>query len=211
MKKTLGLIRAAVAAVVAVAVYAAQDTTLDGMAEVRDPVRLKVWLEGNASDAQTRIAAVEAAGVGGTLAPAYIMVGNASTVATAVAVSGDVTITTNGAVAIGANKVVESMLKAVDTAADEDFLTYESTTGDFEWHSIANVAGGIAAAVTEGQLADSTVVSADIKDGVIVNADVATNAAIALSKLANNITIITLTNVVYNGATGDVRVVTWAP
>jgi hypothetical protein len=211
MKKTLGLILAAVAAVVAVAVYAAQDTTLDGMAEVRDPVRLKVWLEGNASDAQTRIAAVEAAGVGGTLAPAYILVGNASTVATAVAVSGDVTIATNGAVAIGANKVVESMLKAVDTAADEDFLTYESTTGDFEWHSIANVAGGIAAAVTEGQLADSTVVSADIKDGVIVNADVATNAAIALSKLANNITIITLTNVVYNGATGNVRVVTWAP
>jgi hypothetical protein len=211
MKHRLGLILAAVAAVVAVAVYAAQDTALDGMAEVRDPVRLKVWLEANASDAETRIAAVEATGAGGTLAPAYLLVGNASTVATAVAVSGDVTITTNGAVAIGANKVTEAMLKAVDAAADEDFLTYESTTGDFEWHSIANVAGGIAAAVTEGQLADSVVVSADIKDGVIVNADVATNAAIALSKLANNITIITLTNVVYNGATGNVRVVTWAP
>jgi hypothetical protein len=42
------------------AVYAAQDVTLDGMREVRDPVQLKAWLEANASDAQTRLAAVEA-------------------------------------------------------------------------------------------------------------------------------------------------------
>ena len=31
------------------------------------------------------------------------------------------------------DKVLERMLKAVDTAADEECLTYETTTGDFEW------------------------------------------------------------------------------
>jgi len=170
----------------------------------------------------TRLSALEAAGVGGTLAPAYVIVGNASTVATAVAVSGDVTMAANGAVTIAANAVEESMLKAVDTAADEDFLTYESTTGDFEWHSIANVAGGIAAAITEGQLADSIVVSADIKDEEIVNADLSATAAIAHSKLATDglgavvagtgtqtesvtvpaITVITFTNVVVAATDG---------
>lgn len=38
--------------------------------------------------------------------------------------------------------------------------------------------------VTEGSLADSTIVSADIKDGEIVNADLSASAAIAYSKLA---------------------------
>ena len=45
-----------------VAVWAAQDTTLE-RAEVRDPVRLQTWLQDNASDAQTRVAALEAADV----------------------------------------------------------------------------------------------------------------------------------------------------
>ena len=41
----------------------------------------------------------------------------------------------------------------------------------------------IAAAIAEGELADSTVVSDDIKDGEIVNADIAAGAAIVGSKL----------------------------
>ena len=49
--------------------------------------------------------------------------------------SGATAITT----AIGADKITEAMLKAVDTALDEDILTYESTTGDFEWHSASEV------------------------------------------------------------------------
>lgn len=53
------------------------------------------------------------------------------------AVSGDVTIASTGAVTIGSDKILESMLKAVDTASDEECLTYESTTGDFEWQSCA--------------------------------------------------------------------------
>ena len=43
--------------------------------------------------------------------------------------SGTTAITTT----IGANKILESMLKSVNSPTDEYMLTYESTTGDFEW------------------------------------------------------------------------------
>lgn len=33
------------------------------------------------------------------------------------------------------NAILESMLKAVDSASDEECLTYESTVGDFEWQT----------------------------------------------------------------------------
>ena len=56
-----------------------------------------------------------------------------------VAVSGDITITNTGVTAIGDNKVVEADLKAVDSASDEECLTYEETTGDFEWQTCGSV------------------------------------------------------------------------
>lgn len=62
---------------------------------------------------------------------------------------GDVSVS-SGAASIDADAVTEADLKAVDSAADEDFLTYESTTGDFEWHSVADKASAIAAAVLTG-------------------------------------------------------------
>jgi hypothetical protein len=68
-----------------------------------------------------------------------ILVGNGSNVATSVAVSGDVTIANTGAITIGDDKILEKHLKAVDTANDEDILTYEATTGDFEWHTIVEM------------------------------------------------------------------------
>jgi len=37
--------------------------------------------------------------------------------------------------------VVEADLKIVDAAADEDILTRETTTGDFEWHTCAEITG----------------------------------------------------------------------
>ena len=55
------------------------------------------------------------------------------------------TITAN----INANAVEESMLKAVDAAVDEDIFTYESTTGDFEWHTKAELGIGTATAITD--------------------------------------------------------------
>jgi hypothetical protein len=51
------------------------------------------------------------------------------------AVTGDITVTGAGVTAIGADKVTEAMLKAVNAATDEYCLTYETTTGDFEWQS----------------------------------------------------------------------------
>lgn len=56
------------------------------------------------------------------------------------ALTGDVTTTAgNLATTIAADKVLESHLKAVNAAVDEDILTYESTTGDFEWHTPAEL------------------------------------------------------------------------
>ena len=67
-------------------VYAAQDTSITER-EVRDPKRLEVWLEANASDAQTRIAKVEGAVIASTAlsvtngqsvalaAPVYVITG----------------------------------------------------------------------------------------------------------------------------------------
>lgn len=59
----------------------------------------------------------------------------------AIDIAGDVSGTGLTAVAIGADKVTEAMLKAVDSASDEDLLTYETTTGDFEWHTCAEITG----------------------------------------------------------------------
>ena len=163
-KKIAGLLALAVCGAAWI-VYAAQDVVLDGQAEVRDPVRLEVWLEANAADAETRIASLEGGSTVGTVEPAYIIVGNASSQGVDVAVSGDVTITTAGAVAIGANKVTEAMLKAVDTAADEDFLSYESTTGDYEWHSAAEIAGKFA---TVGTLSTNVIVDASYTNTIVL-------------------------------------------
>lgn len=52
-----------------------------------------------------------------------------------VAMSGDITIDSTGATSIGSDKVTEADLKAVDSSVDEECLTYESTTGDFEWQT----------------------------------------------------------------------------
>lgn len=49
---------------------------------------------------------------------------------------GDITVASSGASwTIDADAVTESDLKAVDAAADEECLTYETTTGDFEWQA----------------------------------------------------------------------------
>lgn len=82
-------------AVVGVA-WAAQDSALS-IRQVRDPVQLRDKLNANALDTQTRVAAVEATSAGGTLRTAYILVGNATSNATAVAVSGAATLASTGA------------------------------------------------------------------------------------------------------------------
>lgn len=62
---------------------------------------------------------------------------NTTAIGTGVIVNADV----NASAAIAysklslTNALLEADLKAVNTAVDEDILTYESTTGDFEWHT----------------------------------------------------------------------------
>ena len=51
------------------------------------------------------------------------------------------------------------------------------------------IPSGQALTIAEGALADSTILSADIKDGTIVDADVSSTAAIALSKIQKNIRV----------------------
>lgn len=62
-----------------------------------------------------------------------------------VTMSGDATIAAGGALTIASDAIEESMLKVVDTAADEECLTYESTTGDFEWQDCGSGGGGTGA------------------------------------------------------------------
>ncbi|MDP7247872.1 MAG: hypothetical protein QF741_04585, partial [Candidatus Peribacteraceae bacterium] len=50
--------------------------------------------------------------------------------------------------------IVEGDLKAVDAAADEDIFTFESTTGDFEWHSASDLGIGTATAITDGLIVE---------------------------------------------------------
>jgi len=81
-------------------------------------------------------------------------------------------LTTGGAVSWGNiaegeltdDTVVEADLKAVDAASDEDFLTYESTTGDFEWHSASDVADSIAGAISADALTNDSVVMNDLDE-----------------------------------------------
>lgn len=79
--------------------------------------------------------------LGTTLTSGNIFVGNASNIATGVTMSGDATMSNAGALSIGANKITEAMLKAVDSPADEEYLTYETTTGDFEWQAFSGLTG----------------------------------------------------------------------
>ena len=109
--------------------YAAQDTSID-VVEVRDPRRLKTYLEANAGDAETRIAAVEAAGVGGTLAPSKLIVGNNASNATAMAVTGDVTVTqdgTNLTTAIAADVIVAADVNPTGFAQADTNATTTTT------------------------------------------------------------------------------------
>jgi len=65
------------------------------------------------SEMDARFTALEAAGVGGTLANGKIIVGSGAGVAAPVTMSGDATIINTGAITIGAGKVTEANLKVI--------------------------------------------------------------------------------------------------
>ena len=107
MKKLI-LAAVIVAGVAALIAQAAQDTALDGVAEVRNPVRLKTWLETNAQDAETRLAAVEATEAGGALASGKIVVGNSGGTGEAQTVTGDISLSDAGVSAIASGVIVNA-------------------------------------------------------------------------------------------------------
>jgi len=109
MKKRV-LFNAAIILAVAGIVYAAQDTALT-QREVRDPIKLESWLETNASDAQTRLTAVEAGTVSG------------------LNVSGTSTFN-NSVTAISTNDATTNVIVTVDGELDGETLENDSVDDD---------------------------------------------------------------------------------
>lgn len=126
-----------------------------------------VYLDGVTSSIQTQLDGKQASGSYLTaetnnlegdgasgIADTEVFIGTGAGTGNYAALSGDVTMANTGAVSIGANKITEAMLKAVDSASDEECLTYETTTGDFEWQSCGG--GGSSFADNTGITDDSS-------------------------------------------------------
>jgi len=90
-----------------------------------------------------------------------------------------------------------SLITAANYAAMRALLDLEPGT---DFYSIAAADVAFEATVTEGSLSDSVIVSADVKDGELVNADINAAAAIAQSKLA---TLVGANEVYSNGWNAD--------
>ena len=112
------------------------------------------------------------------------------------ALTGDVTTSAGSvATAIGADKVTEAMLKAVNAAVDEDIFTYEATTGDFEWHTLAEL--GI-------QPLEATLT--DIADGTIDENLVNTANPWAVNEGGTGAATFTANGVLYGNTTSALQV-----
>ena len=80
--------------------------------------------------------------------------------------------------------IIEPDLSADSIPDDGDILTYDSTGTNFEWitqNAGTDITANLEEEVIEGSLADSTIVSADIKNGTIVVADTAITAGRSLT------------------------------
>jgi hypothetical protein len=119
-----------------------------------------------------------------SLTDSYIFVGNASNVATGVAMSGDVHIDDTGDTTIQANAIVNSKVSAtaainvtkLNTGTDAQIIISNGSTN--AWTSVS---GDI-------HITDAGVTA--IQSGVIVDSDVSASADIALSKLADGTNIL---------------------
>ena len=124
--------------------------------------------------------AVGASGVKlAALTDAYILVGNVSNVATGVAVSGDITLGNDGAVAIASGVIINADVKS-DAA-----IAYSKLATMADGSILVGSAGTVATVVAMS--GDVTIINdgtTSIGSGVIVNDDVKSDAAIAYSKLA---------------------------
>lgn len=109
-----------------------------------------------------------------------VLLGNASNVVTATAVTGDVTISNSGVTAIGSGVVVNADISASAAIAHSKLASM--TAGQVLLGNASNVA--TSTTVTGDVTISSSGVTA-IASGVIVDADISASAAIAHSKLAS--------------------------
>ncbi len=113
------------------------------------------------------------------LTDGHIFVGNASNIATDVAMSGDITISNTGVTAIGAGVIVNADINAAAAIAFSKLATLASA------NILVGSAGGVATSVAvTGDVLISNAGVTSIATGVIVNADISASAAIDFSKLA---------------------------
>ncbi len=110
----------------------------------------------------------------------HIFVGNASNVATDVAMSGDITITNAGVTAIGSGVIVNADINASAAIAFSKLASLTSA------QILVGSAGNVPTAVAmSGVIAITNAGVTSIVDGSIVNADINASAAIDFSKLAS--------------------------
>lgn len=107
-------------------------------------------------------------------------------------VSGDGTLSNAGVFTIGSDKVLEAMLKAVNSPTDEFCLTYELTTGDFEWQSCGG-GGTPGGSDTQVQFNDSSAFGGD--------------ADLTWNKTTNILTLSNVGRLEISGTIGDLRLV----
>ncbi len=110
------------------------------------------------------------------------------------------------------NSLLEADLKAVDSAVDEECLTYESTTGDFEWQTCGSGAGDFVgpASSTDNAIVrfDSTTGKLGQNSGVTIGDSNEIAFTIADATSADGLTITqndpdeTGVKVIYGGASG---------
>lgn len=168
--------------------FAAQDTALT-QREVRDPRQLEVWLEGNATDAQTRLAACEAGAI--TLASGKIIVGNSGGTGEAVTVSGDILLSNTGEATIQPGAVEASMIAA-------DVVTNVLASGMV----LPAVDGSAVTNIDAAALAKGSVATA-IDGGAVTNLDAANLAA---GSVASAIDGAAITNLTLGGAAAATEV-----
>lgn len=149
-----------IAALIAVAVagaYAAQDTDITPR-EVRDPKTLETWLDANAADAQSRLAAVEAGGVGATVTSATL-VSNAN-----LKVYGsNLVLVTGGTVTLPSASIASAALPATiansTTVSNQNMLIHGSNLVLVSGGTITLPSASIASAALPATIANSTTVS----------------------------------------------------
>jgi hypothetical protein len=102
--------------------------------------------------------------------------------------------------------ILEADLAAVDTANDEECLTYEATGGDFEWQVCSSGSGTLTTIKQDGvQVGDADIVTIDFGDGLTCteSPDTEINCTVDLGESISLTAEVTGTLPVANGGTGQ--------